>query len=301
MFGHAVHYVDWTDFVINCLELPCPDADDLLELKHKYRELDTAKRNDPDQECTAEGKVQTIYLNGVSLHFTFMSAIMRQRVGNFVSLPLPPATSPGLENTKSVPSGINFSELTFRKPKTVNSQNGLFCLFQVEEATAAIPGKKRVRKSDLNYILFESSLQNRSSHPTSRLVTPFFFHLISIYFQVQRASVDVNIFQFTEALKAVQSETYTNVRSTSPESKMTLLEKEQFLNEKIILLQSGNSNRYRFVRQVLSKFLPTYFCNTQKDNKTPNVRLFDPRKKKKIIIFIFNTFALLKKKKNFNC
>lgn len=60
MFGVSVNYVDWIDFVINCLELPCPNADDLLELKHKYTILERAKRNNHDQNC-----IEGIYCLGV--------------------------------------------------------------------------------------------------------------------------------------------------------------------------------------------------------------------------------------------
>lgn len=36
MFGYDVNYVDWTDFVMHCMELSYPGIDDLLELKNQY-------------------------------------------------------------------------------------------------------------------------------------------------------------------------------------------------------------------------------------------------------------------------
>ncbi|KAF0749457.1 MULE domain-containing protein [Aphis craccivora] len=56
-----------------------------------------------------------------------------------------------------------------------------------------------------------------------------------------------------KAVKAVQTEIYIKMRSTLPKSKITL-EREQFLNDKMMLWKSRNIDRHQFVCQVSSKF-----------------------------------------------
>lgn len=40
MFGFTVNYIDWSDFIINCLELPYPNINDLLNLRNQYMTLE---------------------------------------------------------------------------------------------------------------------------------------------------------------------------------------------------------------------------------------------------------------------
>lgn len=43
MFGFTIKYIDWSDFIINCLEIPYPDINDLLDLKNQYMTLEKEK------------------------------------------------------------------------------------------------------------------------------------------------------------------------------------------------------------------------------------------------------------------
>lgn len=45
IFGCSVHYVDWSDFVIHCLELSYPSVDDLLDLKNQYATAEKTNKN----------------------------------------------------------------------------------------------------------------------------------------------------------------------------------------------------------------------------------------------------------------
>lgn len=45
MFGCNVHFIDWSDFVIRCLELPYPSIEDLLDLKNQYANLEKKDKN----------------------------------------------------------------------------------------------------------------------------------------------------------------------------------------------------------------------------------------------------------------
>lgn len=45
MFGTDVRYVDWSDFLINCVELPYPNIQDLLDLQNQYMELERKNKN----------------------------------------------------------------------------------------------------------------------------------------------------------------------------------------------------------------------------------------------------------------
>jgi len=49
MFGFNVNFVDWSDFIINCLELPYPNTEDLLYLKNQYLELEKKRQKNPNQ------------------------------------------------------------------------------------------------------------------------------------------------------------------------------------------------------------------------------------------------------------
>lgn len=49
MFGFNVNFVDWSDFIIHCLELPYPNVDDLLYLKNQYLELEKKRQKKPNQ------------------------------------------------------------------------------------------------------------------------------------------------------------------------------------------------------------------------------------------------------------
>jgi len=73
MFGLRVNYVDWSDFIVNCLELSYPTIEDLLDLKNQYTALEKEKRNNPNQYFM-EGTITTIryYKNRLffpSIHF----------------------------------------------------------------------------------------------------------------------------------------------------------------------------------------------------------------------------------------
>ncbi|XP_050527816.1 uncharacterized protein LOC126897912, partial [Daktulosphaira vitifoliae] len=46
MFGYSVNFIDWTDFVLNLMELPNSNIDDLLNLNSKYSELEEKYKND---------------------------------------------------------------------------------------------------------------------------------------------------------------------------------------------------------------------------------------------------------------
>lgn len=48
MFGCNVLYIDWSDFVIHCLELPYPSIDDLLDIKNQYEHLEKTNKNNPN-------------------------------------------------------------------------------------------------------------------------------------------------------------------------------------------------------------------------------------------------------------
>lgn len=52
MFGFNVNFVDWTDFIINCLELPYPNIEDLLYLKNQYLELEKKRQKNPNKNYT---------------------------------------------------------------------------------------------------------------------------------------------------------------------------------------------------------------------------------------------------------
>lgn len=52
MFGFNVNFVDWSDFIIHCLELPYPNVQDLLDLKHQYLELENNRENNLHQNYT---------------------------------------------------------------------------------------------------------------------------------------------------------------------------------------------------------------------------------------------------------
>lgn len=48
MFGYSVNFVDWTDLVLNLMELPNLSVDDLLTLNSRYSELEEKYKNDKD-------------------------------------------------------------------------------------------------------------------------------------------------------------------------------------------------------------------------------------------------------------
>jgi len=52
MFGFNVNYVDWSDFILHCLELPYPNIEDLLNLKNQYFELEKKRQKNPSQNYT---------------------------------------------------------------------------------------------------------------------------------------------------------------------------------------------------------------------------------------------------------
>jgi len=52
MFGFNVNFVDWSDFIIHCLELSYPNIEDLLDLKNQYLELEQKRQNNPNQKYT---------------------------------------------------------------------------------------------------------------------------------------------------------------------------------------------------------------------------------------------------------
>lgn len=52
MFGFNVNFVDWSDFIINCLELPYPNIEDLLYLKNQYLELEKKRQKNSNQNYT---------------------------------------------------------------------------------------------------------------------------------------------------------------------------------------------------------------------------------------------------------
>jgi hypothetical protein len=45
MFGCNVYFIDWSDFVVRCLELPYPSINDLLDLKNQYANLENKNKN----------------------------------------------------------------------------------------------------------------------------------------------------------------------------------------------------------------------------------------------------------------
>jgi len=49
MFGFNTNFIDWSDFIIHCLELPYPNVDDLLYLKNQYLELEKKRQNNSNQ------------------------------------------------------------------------------------------------------------------------------------------------------------------------------------------------------------------------------------------------------------
>lgn len=49
MFGFDVIYIDWTDFVMRCMELSYPSIDDLLELKNQYAERESNREKITDR------------------------------------------------------------------------------------------------------------------------------------------------------------------------------------------------------------------------------------------------------------
>lgn len=59
MFGSAVHYVDWSDFVVRCLNLPFPSAEHLSELQRQYAalELNRAKTMQCPDRVIVKGQV----------------------------------------------------------------------------------------------------------------------------------------------------------------------------------------------------------------------------------------------------
>lgn len=52
MFGLNVNFVDWSDFIIHCLELPNPNIEDLLYLKNQYLELEKKRQKNSIQNYT---------------------------------------------------------------------------------------------------------------------------------------------------------------------------------------------------------------------------------------------------------
>lgn len=59
MFGSAVRYVDWSDFVVRCLDLPFPSADHLSDLERQYTalELDRAQTEPCRNGIVVKGKI----------------------------------------------------------------------------------------------------------------------------------------------------------------------------------------------------------------------------------------------------
>lgn len=43
MFGFTIKYIDWSHFIINCLEIPYPNISDLLDLQNQYMALEKEK------------------------------------------------------------------------------------------------------------------------------------------------------------------------------------------------------------------------------------------------------------------
>ncbi|XP_025198187.1 uncharacterized protein LOC112596641 [Melanaphis sacchari] len=68
MFGLNVNFIDWSDFILHCLELPYPNVDDLLYLKNQYLELEKKKQKDPSQNYI-EGTIDKDEFDSVLLWY----------------------------------------------------------------------------------------------------------------------------------------------------------------------------------------------------------------------------------------
>ncbi|XP_022183115.1 uncharacterized protein LOC111042724 [Myzus persicae] len=68
MFGYNVNFVDWSDFIIHCLELPNPNVEDLLYLKNQYSELEKKRQKNPNQNYT-EGTIDKDEFDSVLLWY----------------------------------------------------------------------------------------------------------------------------------------------------------------------------------------------------------------------------------------
>ncbi|XP_015363135.1 PREDICTED: uncharacterized protein LOC107161292 [Diuraphis noxia] len=71
MFGFNVNFVDWTDFIIHCLELPYPNIEDLLYLKNQYLELEKKRQKNPNKNY-AEGTIDKDEFDSVLLWYQKM-------------------------------------------------------------------------------------------------------------------------------------------------------------------------------------------------------------------------------------
>lgn len=60
LFGFTVNYVDWSDFIIHCMELPYPSIDELLILKKKCMAMER-KRKTNDNENHIDGTAVLTY------------------------------------------------------------------------------------------------------------------------------------------------------------------------------------------------------------------------------------------------
>lgn len=60
LFGFSVNYVDWSDFIIHCMELPYPSIDELLIFKNKFMAKEKEIKNNSN-ENHIEGT--TVYIH----------------------------------------------------------------------------------------------------------------------------------------------------------------------------------------------------------------------------------------------
>lgn len=63
LFGITVNYVDWSDFIIHCMELPYPSIDELLNFKKKCMAMENKMKNNFNENNIEGTAAYTIYLS----------------------------------------------------------------------------------------------------------------------------------------------------------------------------------------------------------------------------------------------